>query len=114
MSDDTRVRTSMRAAGPGSIRKSTGSITGRAPGTSATTLNGIFPTELATSIPVESIVPSPCSPRGTKRMLALLTGRPAASSARAVTRTESPAVTVRVRGVTSIRATGEAGACAGA
>ena len=43
------------------MRISSGCTFGRVPGTSATTLIGILPTELAMSVPVESMDPSPCS-----------------------------------------------------
>ena len=53
----TGVRTSTRLAGPGTMRMSSGSTFGRVPGTSATTLIGILPTELAISVPAESTSP---------------------------------------------------------
>jgi hypothetical protein len=54
-------------------------------------LTGIFPTELATTIPVESMSPSPVPAVGWKLMRTFWTGVPEASSACAVRRRESPA-----------------------
>ena len=70
---------------------------------------GILPTELAISVPVESIDPSPCSAAATNRMIALSIFRPPASRASAVNRTVSPAVISRVVGVTMMRAIGDSG-----
>ena len=105
----TGVRISTREAGPGTMRNSSGCTFGRVPGTTATTLMGILPTELAMSVPVESMDPSPSPPRATKRMMALSIFRPAASSASAENFTVSPATTSNVAGVTTMRATGDSG-----
>ena len=104
------VITAMRDAAAGTAAISiVESMTGRVPGTIAVTVSGNLPTALATSIPVESTRPWVNPARCEKKMFAPLTGCPEASRARARRRIESPAVTVRARGVTSMRATGEGG-----
>jgi hypothetical protein len=73
-------------------------------------VDGILPTELAMSVPVESIDPSPSPACATNRIVTFSMRAPLASRASAENRTVSPAVTSRVAGVTTMRATGDSGA----
>ena len=64
----------IRDAGAGALAISiVESITGRVPGTIAVTVIGNLPTELATSIPVESITPCVNPARCEKKTIAPLT-----------------------------------------
>jgi hypothetical protein len=72
---------------------------------------GIFPMALATSFPVESIAPDPPPP---KRIRALGTTAPLGSYACAENCTVSPARTVRVAGVITMREIALGCACDGA
>ena len=109
--------TSTRTDGPGTPRNSTEveSTNGSVPGTSAISASGNLPTELATShMVVSRMAPSPWPPSIFTASTALGTGLPDSSSARSVSRTESPAVMVRPAGWTSIRLTGDDGMPTGA
>ena len=89
---------------------------GLVPGTMAVAMSGTSPTEPARTQPSSSTC-AWAGPTDLNTILASVSGRPPASSARASSRTESLTATV-VRGVAStIRATGVAAAeesCAGA
>ena len=106
----TAGATSMRAAAPGTIRTLTFSMNGLAPGTSAITDTCSAPVEPDVTRPVESTLPSNQPPAFWKRTVASGTALPCASSARAVSRSVSPAATTGAAGLSAIFVTGEAGA----
>ena len=103
-----------RAAGPGTMCTSTRSTTGLVPSTRAITLTASVPVEPELIRPVESTFPSNRPPAPKKRIVASGTGWPIESSARATSRSVSPAgIWSEVPGSTSSRAIGEGAVGAG-
>jgi hypothetical protein len=103
------------AAGPGTILTSTTSVTGRVPGTRATTVTGMVPVEPDRTRPVVSTRPSNRAPPDWMyRKRTFSTGRPLASSAWALSCSVSRAAMTGFAGVTTSLAMGDGGSCAAA